>query len=418
MDRVILHCDCNGFYASVECLLQPSLRQVPMAVCGDPDSRHGIILAKNELAKGYGIQTAETLWQARQKCPELVLVPPHREEYLRCSRLVNEIYQQYTDQVEPFGIDESWLDVTGSRQLFGEGPEIADQLRRRVREEVGLTISVGVSFNKVFAKLGSDYRKPDATTVITRENFRQIVHPLPVSALLYVGRSARQTLESLGIHTIGQLAEAAPSALTPRMGKLGPQLIAYARGEEDSPVRYIWEEQEVKSVGNSITFPRNLTTREEVNAGITALADEVAGRLRKHGLQCATVQIQIKDPQFRVISRQKALEQPTDLEREIRKAALELVWNNWTPGAPIRMLAVTGAALTSGGGEGMQLTFYTGEEEKRKRQRRLEQAMDRVRDKYGKEALSFGRLLHNDLGLRGAGKERSEENDSGDSGQE
>ena len=189
MDRTILHCDCNGFYASVECYFHPELKKVPMAVCGDPESRHGIILAKNELAKGYGVITAETVWQAKRKCPSLVLVPPRRKDYVAFSRRINAIYQEYTDLVEPFGIDESWLDVTASRRLFGDGKTIADTLRRRIREEVGVTISVGVSFNKVFAKLGSDYQKPDATTIIDRENFRQIVWPLPVEALLFVGKS-------------------------------------------------------------------------------------------------------------------------------------------------------------------------------------------------------------------------------------
>ena len=201
-DRVILHCDCNAFYASVECLLHPAYRDVPMAVCGNPENRHGIILAKNERAKRFGVQTAETIWQARRKCPDLVLAPPHRDQYAIYSKRVNAIYQRYTDLVEPFGIDESWLDVTGSQRLFGSGPEIADRLRAEVKRETGLTISVGVSFNKIFAKLGSDYKKPDATTVISRENYRDIVYPLSVSALLYVGKSARETLQNMRIQCL------------------------------------------------------------------------------------------------------------------------------------------------------------------------------------------------------------------------
>ena len=206
-DRVILHCDCNAFYASVECLLHPAYRDVPMAVCGDPENRHGIILAKNERAKRFGVQTAETIWQARRKCPDLVLAPPHRDQYAIYSKRVNAIYQRYTDLVEPFGIDESWLDVTGSQRLFGSGPEIADRLRAEVKRETGLTISVGVSFNKIFAKLGSDYKKPDATTVISRENYRNIVYPLSVSALLYVGKSARETLRETNQNLISTLDE-------------------------------------------------------------------------------------------------------------------------------------------------------------------------------------------------------------------
>ena len=214
MERVILHCDQNCFFASVELLSHPDLRDVPMAVCGDPASRHGIILAKNEPAKRFGIQTAETVWQARRKCPSLVLLPPHHKLYREYSVRVNELYGQYTDLVEPFGIDESWLDITGSMHLFGGDPvAIADELRRRVREELGLSISVGVSFNKIFAKLGSDYKKPDATTLISPENWQEIVWPLPVGAMLFVGRSAQRTLAQYGVETIGQLAACRPEMI-------------------------------------------------------------------------------------------------------------------------------------------------------------------------------------------------------------
>ena len=224
-DRVILHCDLNCFFASVELLSHPDLRDIPTAVCGDPASRHGIILAKNEPAKRLGIQTAETIWQAKKKCPGLVLLPPHHGLYREYSRRVNAIYEQYTDLVEPFGIDESWLDITGSMHLFGGDPKaIADALRRRLRQELGLTISVGVSFNKVFAKLGSDYKKPDATTVISRENWQDIVWPLPVGDLLFVGRAAGRVLHQYGVETIGQLAACSPQMLETLLGKLGLQL--------------------------------------------------------------------------------------------------------------------------------------------------------------------------------------------------
>ena len=393
-DRVILHCDCNGFYASVECTLRPELWKVPMAVCGDPESRHGIILAKNQPAKEKGVLTAETIWQARGKCPELVLVAPHHEKYEEYSRLINDIYQQYTDQVEPFGIDESWLDVTGSRRLFGDGPAIAGILRRRVREETGLTISVGVSWNKIFAKLGSDYKKPDATTVISRENYRELVWPMDAGALLYVGRSAQAALGEMGIRTIGQLAAADPERLTRRLGKLGREIWTYARGEEDSPVRSAYEEREVKSVGNGSTFPRDLRGMEEIAAGIAPLAESVARRLRKHGLWCRTVQVQIKDPSFRVISRQKPLDRPTHLASELREAALELIRESWNPSAPIRMLTVTGANLVDEEGLGEQLSLFADPEAERRRQKqeRLERAMDGIRGRYGKDspALTWG----------------------------
>ena len=237
MDRTILHCDCNSFFASVETLLDPSLADGPTAVCGDPESRHGIILAKNEKAKAFGVQTAETIWQAKRKCPDLRLVAPHRSEYVKFSRKCNELYLQYTDLVDPFGIDESFLDVTGSMHLFGSGKHIADELRRRMREEVGLTISVGVSFNRAFAKLGSDYKKPDGTTVFSRENFKQRVWTLPANTLLYVGKRASDRLNRLGVRTIGELAACDPAFIHSILGKNGDLLLRYARGEDDEPVR-------------------------------------------------------------------------------------------------------------------------------------------------------------------------------------
>ena len=222
LPRWIIHCDCNSFFASVELLDHPELKNVPVAVCGDPDGRHGIVLAKNEPAKRYGIQTAETIWQAKAKCPELTLLPPHREKYRYYYGVINDIYQEYTARVEPFSIDESWLDVTQTWQLYAESPgALGDLLRSRVRQATGLTISAGVSFNKVFAKMGSDYKKPDATTLITPENFRRLLWPLPVGAMLFVGRNTAARLEALGIHTIGDLARADPRRLTDALGKLG-----------------------------------------------------------------------------------------------------------------------------------------------------------------------------------------------------
>lgn len=402
MDRTILHCDCNGFYASVECVFRPELKQVPMAVCGDPENRRGIILAKNELAKKRGIQTAETIWAAKKKCPELRLVPPHRAAYVEFSRQINTIYARYTDQVEPFGIDESWLDVTGSRLLFGDGPAIADRLRREVREETGLTISVGVSFNKVFAKLGSDYKKPDATTVISREDVPRIVYPLPVSALLYVGGQAARKLESMAIRTIGDLAAADPRLLAQAFGKLGDVLHRYACGLDDSPVQPLSAEREVKSVGSHLTFRRNLLGEEDIRTGITALADSVATRLRRSGLKCRTVQVLIKNPQLASISRQQPLERATNLARELAEAGMALMRRSWDPARPIRMLGLTALQL-AGEEEGEQLSLFTDDrEQERGRHERLEGAVDQIRRRFGGGAILPGSLLHNDLGIGGA----------------
>ena len=310
--RVIFHCDCNSFYASVELLTRPELKNVPVAVCGNPQHRHGIILAKNEAAKKYGIQTAETVASARRKCPQLALLSPHHELYRAYSKQVNAIYARYTEFVEPFGIDESWLDMTASWHLFGPSPvAVAHRIRREVKAQTGLTISVGVSFTKAFAKLGSDYKKPDAVTEFSLENYRQLVWPLPVEALLYVGHSARQTLGKLGITTIGQLAAASPQVLEAALGKLGMELWGFARGEEGSPVRSMYEKREVKSVGNGLTFPRDLTTLADARAGLVALSDEVASRLRAHGLYAGAVQITVKDAGFKTITRQAQLATPT-----------------------------------------------------------------------------------------------------------
>ena len=390
MDRVILHCDLNCFYASVELLSHPELRQTPMAVCGDPSSRHGVILAKNEPAKRFGVQTAETIWQAKRKCPDLVLLPPHHDRYREYSRRVNAIYDTYTDLVEPFGIDESWLDVTHTLHLFGgDGAALADALRRRVREELGLTLSVGVSFNKVFAKLGSDYKKPDATTVISRENWRKTVWPLPVGALLYVGGAARKLLGGYGVSTIGQLAACPPEMLESLLGKMGRQLHEYANGLDRSPVRSRYDAEPVKSVGNGTTFPQNLTTRVQVQGGVAVLADSVATRLRRHGLYAGGRQVTLRDPQFRDRSRQCQLPGPTHLIRDLTETAMALVDQLWRPPAPIRALTVTALHLTPEG-ETYEQTDLFGAVHKKEKLERLEGAMDQIRKKYGGGAIIFG----------------------------
>ncbi len=394
MPRTILHCDCNAFYASVETLLDPSLAAGPMAVCGDPESRHGIILAKNEAAKAYGVQTAETIWQAKRKCPNLRLVPPHREEYVRYSRLANQLYLEYTDLVEPFGIDESFLDVTGTLHLFGAGPAIADALRDRMKQEIGLTISVGVSFNKAFAKLGSDYKKPDATTVLDESRYRAIVWPLPVGALLYAGPKAQQKLHVLGIETIGQLAQADAALLHTALGKLGDTLGAYARGEDRDPVRSFYAEHTVKSVGKGMTFSHNLTQHDDIAVQVMMLCDNVGARLRKHGQKCQTVQVLIRDPDFRNLSRQTTLSAATDSTRLLTETALALIAQHWTPGKPIRMITVTASSLVEHGDTGEQLSLFDeGAAARREKLERLDRAVDALRGKYGRDAVQYGGAL-------------------------
>ena len=392
MDRIILHCDLNCFYASVELLSHPDLRDIPTAVCGDPSSRHGIILAKNEPAKQFGVKTAETIWQARKKCPGLVLLPPHHGLYHEYSRKVNAIYEEYTDLIEPFGIDESWLDITGSLHLFGGNAKaFADALRERIKRELGLTLSVGISFNKVFAKLGSDYKKPDATTLISRENWREIVWPLPVGDLLYVGGAARKLLKQYGVETIGQLAACRPEMLEALMGKMGTQLHEFANGLDQEPVRSRYDREPIKSVGNGTTFSQNLTTAEQVQRGISMLADSVATRLRHYGLYAGGVQVTIRDPQFRDRSRQKQLSTSTHLIRDLTQASMELIDTLWKPPAPIRALTVTAINLVQDGEAYEQVDLFgMSTAPKKERQEKLEAAMDRIREKYGAGAITFG----------------------------
>ncbi|MBD5155920.1 MAG: DNA polymerase IV [Oscillibacter sp.] len=400
MERVILHCDLNSFYASVELLSRPELREVPVAVCGDPESRKGIILAKNEPAKKFGVRTAETIWQARQKCPELILLPPHHDLYRDFSRTINEIYGQYTDLVEPFGIDESWLDITGSMHLFGgDAAVIADGIRERIKKELGLTLSVGVSFNKVFAKLGSDYKKPDATTLIPPDGWQRIVWPLPVGDMLFAGPAAQRALAQYGVATIGDLAAMPPELPERLLGKMGRQLWEYANGLDRSPVRPQHEKEPVKSVGNSFTFREDLTTRAQVRRGVSMLCDSVAGRLRAHGLYCGAVAVGIKDPSFKSISRQKHLGHSTHLRSELLEAAMELIDKAWKPGSPIRLLSVTALALTDAQETYEQTDLFAPQQEAGDAKREnLERAVDAIRKKYGGKAISYGeasgRVLH------------------------
>jgi DNA polymerase-4 len=400
-DRVILHCDCNSFFASVETALNPAYKNVPMAVCGSESDRHGIVLAKNDLAKKYGIKTAETVYSARKKCPDLVIASPHYDEYTKYSRAVNDIYARYTDMIEPFGIDESWLDVTASRKLFGDGVEIAERIRREVREEIGITISVGVSFNKVFAKLGSDYKKPDATTVILREDVERIVYPLPVSDLLFVGQKTADQLKIMGIKTIGDLSRVPRDVLIARFGKYGDQLYKNANGLDDSPVIRIGEGDDQKSIGLGFTFRHDLTSREECKIAINYLSDEVAVKLRNAGMVCNTVQLSIKDEFLSVIQRQRALAHPTDLAHDISDVANKILIKEWSESRPIRMLTVTAQNLTRKEYSADQIDIFAEvDDTRREKDKKQEQAVDKIRQKFGRESITNGAILTTDIGIK------------------
>ena len=394
--RIILHVDMNSFYASVECLHRPELRDLAVAVGGDAEARHGIILAKNQRAKKCGVKTGEALWQAREKCPDLVIVHPHYDQYLRFSRLAREIYGEYTDRVEPFGLDECWLDVTGTESHRKGGEALAHELRRRIKGELGVTVSVGVSDNKIFAKLGSDYKKPDAVTVFARRDMREKVWPLPVTELLYVGPATGRKLRGYGVETIGQLAETPTEYLQSWFGKVGPMLKGFANGCDLSPVARAGEESPVKSVGNSMTTARDLCTAEDISAAYWVLCESVAARLREGGFLCRTVQIDLRDFGLYSFQRQVGLEAPSCLASELHRAAMDLVRANWDPRRPLRSVGVRGTELIPMGAP-CQLNLFL-EEETRERRERLERSVEDIRRRFGKAAIARAATrLHGDL---------------------
>lgn len=403
MDRVILHCDMNSFFCSVELLEHPELADKPVAVAGCADDRHGIILAKNQLAKSFGVVTPETIYSARKKCPNLILLEPHHEKYSHYCHVINDIYLQYTDMVEPFSVDESWLDVTGSLKLFKKnGKELADEIRTRVYKELGLTLSAGVSYNKIFAKMGSDYKKPYATTEITRDNFKELLWPLPAGDMFFVGKSTAAKLASMNIHTIGDIANADPRLLEASFGKMGQQMIDNSLGLNEEPVAHWGEWTEAKSVGNGITFKRNLKGEADIKTAVTAISNHVAQRLRKHGYKAQGIKVEIKTPEFISVSRQKQLKEPTDISEVIISEALELIHDNWFVDSPIRLLTITAINILEKGEEySTQISLFDSKdkEENDAKAKRLEDTLDQIRLKHGFSSVKVASLIDNDLGI-------------------
>lgn len=390
MDRVILLSDCDAFYASVETLMNPSLAGKPLAVAGDPKDRHGVVVARNQLAKGFGVRTTDTVAEARRKCPEITFVPPHHERYREVSARVNALYLEYTDLVEPYSVDESYLDITHISSRTGA--DVAGEIRRRVREEVGITVSIGVSFCRCFAKLASEFNKPDGTGVILRADMERIVWPRPAGELLYVGKRTVEALAKLGIRTIGDLAQAEPELLARKLGKHGTQIWRYANGLDDSPVRAWDAPREVKSIGSGYTFPRDINSESEIRSNLSAMADKVAASLRAKSLKCRAVQVSIKSPSLKVIQRQQQLAEPTFLMSELSSAALAIVLSNWPKGAPIRALTVTALDLIPASEAGGQMSVFDDQAElsQREKRERLEAAVSDIRRRYGKGALRYG----------------------------
>lgn len=387
MERVILHIDCNKFYASVECLHNPEIRNKPVAVGGSPETRHGIILTKNEIASKYGITVGEPLWKAYRKCPDLIVVPPNFPLYVRFSNMARNIYKDYSDYIEPFGLDENWIDVTGDKR---GGENIALEIKERVKSELGITVSIGVSFNKTFAKFGSDYKKPDAVTVITKENYKDIVWKSPCSDLLLVGPATTKKLAGYGIYTIGDLAQSDIGFIKSILGKNGVVIHNFANGIDPSAVSHKDDERALKSIGNSTTTPRDMVTDDDVKSVITVLGESVARRMREQGVRGKTVTITVRDKNLYHFTRQCRLQNSTDVSIEIINTAMKIFRENYVWNNPIRSIGV--AVSDFNADEGVQYDL-SGTVEKREKLERLEKAVDNIRQRFGSYAVQRASLL-------------------------
>ena len=389
--RTILHVDANSFYASCECLYRPSIREKPVAVCGDPEARHGIVLTKNQHAKKYGVQTGEAIWQAKQKCPSLVVVPPDYPLYLHMSRRMHEIFGQYSDKVESFGLDESWVEISADDMDVRKGQLVADEIRHRIHRTLGITVSVGVADNKVMAKLGSDYKKPDATTVLLPDLYEQIVWPLPVSDLLYVGPATTRKLARIGVCTIGQLANLDESLLVHKFGKIGYMLKAFALGLDTSPVKPIEVSLPIKSVGNSTTPPHDIENMTDVKELVYLLAESVATRLRENNFKARCISVSARTTELVSSSCQTTLSQSTCLAKEIAETALRLFEQRYRFGFPFRSMGINCSQLSPLDAP-VQVDMF-GEDERRVKQEQLERSIDGLRSRFGHQVIRRGIVL-------------------------
>lgn len=393
MSRCILHCDLNNFYASVECLYDPNIRNKAVVVVGDEEKRHGIVLAKNYIAKDYGIKTGDSVWEARQKCGvELVTKTARFGLYLRVSKAVKDIYREYSSKVESFGIDEAWVDISHLAHTCQEGQKIADNIRSRVIAEVGLTVSVGVSFNKVFAKLGSDLKKPNATVLIDESNFKDVVWKLPVSDLLYVGRATNKKFERAGIMTIGDLANADKKYLKITLGKVGESLWGFANGLDNSSVSSVSDEEKIKSFGNSTTCPVDLIDSEQVKSVIYMLAESVAERMSSRGYYGKVVSLWVKDTSLNSFERQATLPMPTNVSGDIGGEAFRLFLENYDWKLDVRAVGVRISGLVEGK---IQCDIFSNMEKLEKNQH-LERTIENLRGRFGYNIIRRGNIISNE----------------------
>ena len=391
MERVILHSDMNSCYASIEIQKNPALRGKPVVVGGHEEDRHGIVLAKSQEAKAYGIQTAEPLWEAHRKCPNLIVVPPHYDDYLDFSRRARKIYYDYTNQVEPFGLDECWLDVTGSVHLFGSGETIAHTIRKRIKKELGITVSIGVSFTKTFAKLGSDMKKPDAVTVIPKGQYRSIVYPLPVESMIGIGRKTKEKLNRLGIITLGDLARTEPMLLGKRLGVVGVKLWQKVWGFDDDPVADYDYRPEIKTVGNGITLREDLLNDVEVRRILQILSFKVSRRLREYGLEAEGIDLHLKDSHFVGYSFQSTLPYGGQTSFLLRDGAFDLYRSRYDGRLPIRAITLRAIRLVPEK-HAIQRDMFS-DYDKQKKEEALDNALHGIKARYGDGAVTFLGLL-------------------------
>lgn len=394
--RTILHCDLNNFYASVACHDYPELRGNAVAVCGDPEARHGIVLAKNMEAKAYGVKTGEPIWQAKEKCPHLITVPPEFPRYDYFSKKAREIYMRYSDLVEPFGPDEAWIDVTGSSLIFGSGGEIAESIRLAIRHELGLTVSIGVSFNKVFAKLGSDLKKPDAISFITPDNFKKVVWELPADSMIGIGPATSAKLKSIGVYTLGQLANAKDERLKRLLGKVGPELKVYALGGDTSKVAPQSYTPLPKSIGRSTTTAEDLKTVNDVWRIMLLLSEKVAEELRRQGMAANGIGLHLRTNELKVNELQAPLARPCDLGMDLAKAGIELFCKSYEFLRPLRSLGIRAINLSPKAMNAEQL-FLFDDTFKHLRLKTIENQMDALRTRFGDDAICRGRLLYSKI---------------------
>ena len=391
MERIILHSDADGFYAAVECLHNPKIRSLPVAVCGDKELRHGIVLAKNAIAKKYGIKTGDVIHEAMEKCPSLITVPPHQSLYEQFSKWAREIYADYADNLEAYGLDECWIEVTNIARDEYDGQLIADEIRARIKETLGITCSIGISFNKVFSKLASGLRKPDCSTVISRETFKDIVWKLSPDNLLGVGSRINKGLYAAGITDIGNIAKTPVEVFEKALGKIGVTLHRYARGEENSPVKHKDYVEPVKTVGHIETTPRDMKTIEDIRRVVYALSEKVASRMRAEHYKCRTVKIYIRDNELKSCDRQGKLEEPSYITNNIAEKAMDIFKKQYHFTKPLRSIGVRACDLVPDS-VGIQNSFFDDTEQDEKREK-ISHTMDILRSMYGYDIIQRGIVL-------------------------